>query len=112
MTGIIRVVIVPKDYPNRKCSVSEAKQRRSKANTSALNLRTTSERDDTVVLSCTNEESEVWLKSLTTVKTLTRVQVRAVRVDELPNCQRIVVHVEEAAMPVRKVTDLFGSCRE
>ena len=56
----------------------------------------TSDRDGAVIFNCADAETVEWLKSLTTVPKIKEgLQLRAVGVDKLPKCHRVVVHVED-----------------
>lgn len=75
--------------------------------TKAPTFRGTSDRDGAVVFNCTDRETEEWLRSLTSELKINGIELRALRVDELPRRHRIVVHVEDPTIPVKEALELL-----
>jgi hypothetical protein len=115
--GINRVAIVPMAYPDRRFDEEEVALLKESVKGHILDLvmgtkapifQGTSDRDGAVIFNCADVETVEWLKSLTTVLTIKEgLQLRAVGVNELPKCHRIVVHVEDPKMSVKETLDLL-----
>jgi hypothetical protein len=68
----------------------------------------TSDRDSAIIFNCADVETVEWLKSLTTVLSIKEgLQLRALGVDELPKCHRVVVHMEDPEMSVKVKLELL-----
>ncbi|XP_071572498.1 uncharacterized protein [Temnothorax nylanderi] len=115
-SGLVRVAMVPMEYPERRLDDKEAalleeKGRRSilsiAMGTKAPTFKGTSDRDGAVIFNCTDIETEGWLRSLTSAIDLNGVRLRALRLDELPRRHRVVVHVEDPKMPVKEAIELL-----
>jgi hypothetical protein len=115
--GISRVAIVPMAYLDRKFDEQEVVLLKGSMKGRILGLvkgtkapifQGTSDRDGAVIFNCADVETVEWLKSLTTVLTITEgLQLHALGVDELPKRHRVVVHVENPEMYVKETLDLL-----
>jgi hypothetical protein len=115
--GISRVAIVSMAYPDRRLDEEEVALLKESVKGRILDLvmgtkapifQGTSDRDGAVICNCADVETVEWLKSLTTVLTIKEgLQLRALGVDELPKRHRVVVHVEDPKMSVKRALDLL-----
>ncbi|KMQ84920.1 hypothetical protein RF55_16883 [Lasius niger] len=73
-SGLIRIAMVPMNYPDRKLDKNEASLLKEKVRggilglargTKAPTFKGTSDRDGAVIFNCTDKETEGWLQSLT-----------------------------------------------
>ncbi|KAG7199944.1 hypothetical protein KM043_014379 [Ampulex compressa] len=117
----MRIAMVPKDYPDRKRSKSEAKELKGimteeilslQKDTKEFTFRGALDRDEAVMFSCTNEKIEVWLRNRTTEETSNGIQMKTLKINKLLKCHMIVVHAEEPTGPAGRIIAVLGRQNE
>ncbi|EFN63407.1 hypothetical protein EAG_12816 [Camponotus floridanus] len=105
------------DFPDKKLGVAECGLIRKMIRGRILELPEATkaptfsgswERDGAYVFVCDDEQSEDWLKSLSSDLKMEGNSLRVVPVDELPRCHRVVIHMDEPDLSAEETLKLLG----
>lgn len=116
-SGVVKVAIVPIAYPDRQLNKQESDELKEHVEGRILGLargaraptfKGTYDRDGAIIFNCTDEQTSIWLKTLTSEFSLKNgTQLRVLRIDELPKRHRVMVHVENPKMPIKDILELL-----